>query len=241
MEENFLREEKERLEKIAEDSWYSKGVNYYSIKFRAELIKRFITRGVCLELGPAEGIMTERLVDYFTSVTCVEGSLLLSESLKKKFPTATIVTSLFEEFDTDIKFDAIVLGHVLEHVDDPVAILKKYKNFLADDGKIFAACPNARSIHRQAAVIMGLLQNECQLNDTDIHHGHRRVYTPESFRHDFIKAGLKIEYFGGYWLKPLSNSQIEKFFSEEMIEAFLILGERYPDIAAEMYIVARKK
>jgi hypothetical protein len=33
-----------------------------------------------------------------------------------------------------------------------------------------------------------------------VHHGHRRVFDPESFRQCFLAAGLAIEVFGGYWL-----------------------------------------
>jgi hypothetical protein len=85
---------------------------------------------------------------------------------------------------------------------------------------------------------MGLLETEHSLNETDLHHGHRRVYDPESFRADFHSAGFKIEVFGGYWIKPLSNSQIEASWTPEMLEAFMQLGERYPDIAGEIYVVA---
>jgi hypothetical protein len=95
-------------------------------------------------------------------------------------------------------------------------------------------------LHRQAAVLLGLLEFEEQLNEADIHHGHRRVYNPETFRRDFLKAGLTIEVFGGYWLKPVSNAQIEQSWTSEMLQAFMKLGERYPDISAEMYIVAHR-
>ncbi len=85
---------------------------------------------------------------------------------------------------------------------------------------------------------MGLLDFEEQLNEADLHHGHRRVYNPETFRRDFRAAGLSIEVFGGYWLKPLSNGQIEADWTPRMLGAFMTLGERYPDIAGEIYVVA---
>jgi hypothetical protein len=86
---------------------------------------------------------------------------------------------------------------------------------------------------------MGILPNEAALNEMDVHHGHRRVYDPEALRGDFIAAGFSIEVFGGYWMKPLSNAQIEGTWMAEMVRAFLKLGERYPDIAAEIYVVAK--
>ena len=160
------------------------------------------------------------------------------QQLKARYPDAEVHESLFEEFTTDERFDTIVLGHVLEHVADPVAIMTRCREWLAPGGRVLMAVPNARSLHRQAAVIMGLLANEFEFNETDIHHGHRRVYTPETLRADVLAASLRIAIFGGYWLKPLSNAQFEKEWTPEMLEAFMALGERYPDIAGEIYVVA---
>jgi hypothetical protein len=64
------------------------------------------------------------------------------------------------------------------------------------------------------------------------------VYDPESLRRDFHAAGFRIEVSGGYWIKTVANSQLEANWSPEMIEAAMVVGERYPDIAAEIYLVA---
>jgi hypothetical protein len=39
-------------------------------------------------------------------------------------------------------------------------------------------------------------------------------------------------------IKPISNAQIEETWTSEMLDAYMILGERYPEIAGEIYIVA---
>ena len=189
-------------------------------------------------MGPAEGVMTELLVSTGKKITVVEGSGLFCESLRSRFPDIEIAHSLFEEFEPRSTFDNIVLGHVLEHVKDPVNILMRAKAWLTPGiGKIFSAVPNSRSIHRQAAVLMGLLSQEDELNQLDHHHGHRRVFNPESFRNIFYQAGISIDVFGGYWLKPVSNRQIEENWTPEMLDAFMHLGERYPDIAGEIYVL----
>ena len=196
-------------------------------------------RGHVLELGPAEGVMTELIAPVAPSLTLVEGSARFCEDLARRFPSATVVHSLFEDFSPSQTFDMIVLGHVLEHVADPVDVLRRARGWLSPSGAIFGAVPNARSLHRQAAVVMGLLDAEDALNELDIHHGHRRVFNPESFHQAFTAAGLEIEVFGGYFLKPVSNRQIEASWTGEMVQAFMKLGERYPDIAGELYVVAR--
>jgi 2-polyprenyl-3-methyl-5-hydroxy-6-metoxy-1,4-benzoquinol methylase len=209
------------------------------VQYSYGVARRWIRGPQVLELGPAEGHMTDALVIDGFDVTVVEGSQRFCDEIGARHPSVKVVHSIFEDFVSEPIFDTVVLGHVLEHVDDPVDILRRLGGWLAPGGRVFAAVPNARSLHRQAAVIMGLLGREDELNETDHSIGHRRVFNPESFRGVFTEAGLRIEYFGGYWLKPLSNGQIEANWTSEMIDAFVQLGERYPDIAAEMYVVAR--
>jgi 2-polyprenyl-3-methyl-5-hydroxy-6-metoxy-1,4-benzoquinol methylase len=227
-----------RLQDIAKDSWYAKGVSAKMVEYSFEVFSRHITGGKILEMGPAEGVMTPLLLGICESLTLLEGAEQFCEDLRKRYPEAVVVHSLFEDYVPQARFDCIILGHVLEHVEDPEAIVRLAANWLKPGGKMIAAVPNAQSIHRQAAVLMGILLMEHSLNEMDIHHGHRRVFNATSFREIFIKAGMKISYFGGYWLKPVANSQIEQSWTPQMLKAFMQLGERYPDIAAEIYVVA---
>ena len=232
------KEEQDRLNSVAEKSIYAEGANAAMQRYCFAVVEKFLRSGNILELGPAEGLMTEPLVATGQAVTCVEGSEVFCRMLREKFPSATIVNSLFEEYRPASRFDNIILGHVLEHVEDPVQILSMVKEWLAPGGIIFAAVPNSSSLHRQAGVLMGLLTHEKQLNAMDIHHGHRRGFDIEEFRQVFIEAGLNIQTLGGYWLKPVSSAQIEETWNEAMLQAYMVLGEKYPEIAAEIYVVA---
>jgi 2-polyprenyl-3-methyl-5-hydroxy-6-metoxy-1,4-benzoquinol methylase len=232
--------ERRRLDEIASAPLYGREMDRATIAHAFEVFRRFIRPGPILELGPAEGLMTARLAELGHALTVVEGAEPFCESLRLRFPDAEVVNALFEEFAPARRYESIVLGHVLEHVEDPIQLLRRVGEWLTPTGRIIVAVPNARSLHRQAAVLMGLLPFEEALNDADRRHGHRRVYNPESFRRDFLQAGLRIEVFGGYWLKPLSNSQLERDWTPDMISAFMALGERYPDVAGEIYIVATR-
>jgi 2-polyprenyl-3-methyl-5-hydroxy-6-metoxy-1,4-benzoquinol methylase len=227
-----------RLQIIAKDSWYLKGVNSNMVRYSFEIFSRHIHGGRILEMGPAEGIMTPLLLQVSGSLTLLEGSKHFCDELGGRYPQVSVVHSLFEDYEPTEKYDYIILGHVLEHVEAPDSIVRKAAQWLNPGGKILAAVPNSRSIHRQAAVLMGLLPSEDFLNEMDIHHGHRRVFNPESFKEVFVQAGLCIKHLGGYWLKPISNAQIEEAWNPEMLKAFMQMGERYPDIAAEIYIIA---
>jgi len=173
-------------------------------------------------------------------MTIVEGAEAFCGSLRERHPQCDVVHSLFEDYAPEERFDNVILGHVLEHVDDPVAILSRVREWLSDEGRVMGVVPNARSLHRQIGVMLGMLKFEEDLNEMDRHHGHRRVYTPETFRRDFLAAGLRVDVFGGYFLKVMSNQQIEEFCAPELIDAFMRMGERYPDVACGIYVIASR-
>lgn len=53
----------------------------------------------------------------------------------------------FIAFDTDRKFDIIIMGDVLEHVIDPVAAIQKAYKLLSDDGVLWVSTPNFESAY----------------------------------------------------------------------------------------------
>jgi len=237
---NNLEEERKRVESIGNDSRYGVGINGTITKFAFSKVAPYLS-GQILELGPAEGLMTELIVKYGFLPELVEGSETLCANLSRKFPQLTINHSLFEEYNTDNKFDLIIMGHVLEHVENPEEILRKYSDYLKPDGFIWVAVPNANSIHRQVAVEMGLLGSVYDLNEADRQHGHRRVFDTKLLNDVFLAADLTNEITSGYWLKPLSNAQIEATWTPTMIDAFARMGSKYPEIAGEIIAVAKKR
>ena len=125
--------------------------------FSFQTLLPFFKGTLALELGPASGYMTKQLVNHFESLHLVEGS----QKLLDEIPAYSNVVkhhTLFEDFETDLKFDTIVMSHVLEHISDPVYILKK--KFMAgsnQEAHSLVSVPNAKSLHRLVAVQMGLL------------------------------------------------------------------------------------
>lgn len=57
--------------------------------------------------------------------------------------------SIHDDYFSDRSFDRVVSNHVLEHVHDPAAFLKRCRQLLNDSGKIVFTTPNIRSFgHR---------------------------------------------------------------------------------------------
>ena len=80
--------------------------------------------------------MTEILSGTFSDLTVVDGSEQFCQSLRQRFPKATVQCSLFEEFKPKQQFDTIVLSHVLEHVAFPNALLQSVRTWLSPQGAV---------------------------------------------------------------------------------------------------------
>jgi 2-polyprenyl-3-methyl-5-hydroxy-6-metoxy-1,4-benzoquinol methylase len=229
--------EQQRIDRLS--SWYldqQLSFDRRLIGYHYQTIRPYFRGRRALELGPAEGQMTRLLVADFDAVTAVDAAARLLQQIA---PAANLrkVCSLFEQFEPAERFNTIVMKGVLEHVADPVALLRRARQWLAPRGRIIAGVPNANSFHRLAAVHMGLLRNAAQLNERDRSLGHRRVYTRSTLLADIRRAGLRAVASGGVFFKPLSMQQIESTWTESMMDGFYELGKQFPFNAAELFAV----
>src|SRR5690606_38949244 len=122
--------------------------------YMMQSFKPFFRAGSLLELGSFRGDFTRRLCDFFTDITCVEASgVAIEEARRKLGRRVEYVHSTFEDVNLPRQYDNIVLTHVLEHLDDPVRVLKRVNDeWLKDGGRFFLVCPNANAPSRQIAV-----------------------------------------------------------------------------------------
>jgi 2-polyprenyl-3-methyl-5-hydroxy-6-metoxy-1,4-benzoquinol methylase len=229
-----------RLDAVARNANYSEGLNGIMIRHSVDIFSRWILPGSILELGPAEGLSTSELAERFEDVEVVDGSAEFIDQIRTQLPNVKAHCSLFEDFVPTRRFQNIVMGHVLEHVEDPVQIVKLATSWLLPGGRIIAATPNSNSLHRQLGVLAGQLETEKTLNSADLSIGHRRVLDLAELRWTMNQAELKLLHSGGYFMKSLSNSQLLKLADSNTLVAMMQLGERYPDIAADIYVVAEK-
>lgn len=232
--------ESERLAAASKQysTWH--GLNARLHDFCVRSFAPYFRPGSALEMGSADGRMTELLIERFADVSVVEGVAEYVDEVRKRFPQVTAFVSLFEEFAPGRSYDNVFAAHILEHVEDPAGILRRAISWLDSSGRIFVAVPNALSLHRLVGVKMGLLTSATDLNDGDRRIGHRRVYTPEALAADVRAAGLRIVAEGGVLLKPLSNGQIEAQWSPELIEGYYELGKEFPRHTAEIFIVCEQ-
>lgn len=198
------------------------------------------TPGRILELGTGDGIITEKLVGKKYNLTLVEGSGVLVEAAKKKFADKIkVLHCLFEEFNPTEFYDFVLANHVLEHVDDPVSLLKKIRTWLKPGvGKLMVIVPNAESYHRQLAVLMGLQDRLDVLGPRDRMVGHQRVYSFRTLEADLQRAGFAVSFTTGYFLKCIPNSMMLRF-DPKLLQALLKISATVPkEMLANLFVVA---
>src|SRR2546425_2819002 len=84
-----------------------------------------------LDLGLGHGYSTEYFAKHFLRYKVIECSGEIIQRFRDRFGISKvdIAQGYFEDFDTDESFDNIGMGFILEHVDDPAAILCRYRQF----------------------------------------------------------------------------------------------------------------
>lgn len=217
----------------------------------AYMLKSFIPffkEGNFLELGSFKGDFTKRFLPYFKDITCVEASdeaiAIAEENLSGN--NIHFINSLFETVNLPVKYDNIVLTHVLEHIDDPIALMKRINDeWLSDNGRFFLVCPNANAPSRQIAVKMGLISHNSAVTPAEKEHGHNITYTLDTLERDAKAAGLNVVHRSGIFFKALANFQWDRLLntdiiSKEYLEGCYQLGQQYPDLCSSIFLMCEK-
>ncbi|MBM4144872.1 MAG: class I SAM-dependent methyltransferase [Nitrospira sp.] len=218
-------------------------MHHYMIKS----FEPFFRNGSLLELGSFKGDFTVRFLPYFDDITCVEASdVAIAEAKQKLGDKVKFVNSLFEKATLPKRYDNIVLTHVLEHLDDPVLVLRRInEEWLAENARLFIVCPNAHAPSRQIAVKMGLISHNTAVTPAETEHGHRTTYSLDTLERDATSAGLKVVHRSGIFFKALANFQWERLLatdiiSPEYLEGCYQLGQQYPDLCSSIFLLCER-
>lgn len=217
-----------------------------STKLNDALIREYGGYTTGLIMGYGDGRMVDYFKDKFSSLIVIEGSKQLFESASEKYRNHSHVMcfhSYFESFKLPerYKVNTILGNHVLEHVSNPVEVLRISRNWLNQNGYAIFSVPNADSLHRRIGVNLKMLKTRYDLNDQDNLVGHQRVYDQKSLLQDIASGGYKVVEFGGFNLKLVSQRQM-KDWSEELIQAIFEISQDCPtDICSNLFVVAEHK
>ena len=217
-----------------------------------------------LDMPCGDGTLTAMFAENYDRVVGLDASKHHLEQARQKVPGAEFHEALIEEFETEERFDVVAMLNILEHVVDPVLILKKASVFLKKHGRIHVQVPNAYAINRRLAVLMGTLESCEELSPFDIKiAGHRRSYDTKTLLRDIKEAGLEALDSGGIFYKILSTPQMDWFLENglweeggfgwgrigadtkdwraEFCRASYELGKQHPEDCNVIWVSATKK
>ena len=216
-------------------------------RFMIKAFEPYYIKGSCLELGSFKGDFTKRLTAQFDDITCVEASDEAIQIAKNELGgKIKFINALFEEAQLPARYDNIILTHVLEHLDNPVSVLKRINDeWLSDNGRFFLVCPNANAPSRQIAVKMGLISHNSAITPAELEHGHRITYSLDTLERDARAAGLHVVHRSGIFFKALANFQWDRLLntdiiSPEYLEGCYQLGQVYPDLCSSIFLMCEK-
>jgi ubiquinone/menaquinone biosynthesis C-methylase UbiE len=216
--------------------------NSLTFEWYADRIVSLAPTCALLELGIGHGVTTRKFsASYFRHVI-IEGSEEVIRSFRQKYsPPANveIIHCFFEEYDGTDLFDVIVMGFVLEHVDDPGAVLTRFRRFLKPDGRLYVTAPNAKSLHRRIGYEAGLLKDIYEFNDYDRAAGHKRYFDYETIKNTVENAGYVVTRSEGLFLKPITTRQMNALcFTADIMKALLKIGMEYPELCNSVLLEA---
>jgi 2-polyprenyl-3-methyl-5-hydroxy-6-metoxy-1,4-benzoquinol methylase len=201
------------------------------------MISRFGHAKRLLELGIGHGFTAGIFASACDQQVIVDGSSVVIDQFRMHHPGfhGEVVEAYFENYHSDRLFDVIIMGFVLEHVDDPDFILERYRSMLMPGGKVYVAVPNAKSMNRRLGLEMGLIDDIYSLNAHDIALGHQRQYCRDKLTAAIQRAGYSVKYEEGIYLKPLPLSVLKTLGDVNAnLQAMLRVGIDFPDLCVAL-------
>ncbi len=245
-----LEEERKELARIASETSPDAPFDIKMRDYMMRTIKPFARTGSCLQLGCAHGDQTFVLARNFEKVVVIEAVRELIDYTQERAKEEGVnniefIHTMVEEFDSDQRFDNIILSHVLEHIHDDEGVLRILLRHLDDEGRMFVLVPNANAASRLIAVKMGALDMTESFSAGDLQAGHRRIYHMDHLCAVMRAAGGNIIHTAGIFFKPLANFQFDALMGGDLIsDAFMEgcyeLGKEYPLLSASIMVVAEK-
>jgi len=143
-----------------------------------------------LELGCAAGHMTRALVEQGCRVVALEVDAEAAR-FAEEFAERVVVGDLSDSHSLapieDDRFDVLLAGDVLEHLPDPLALLRRCRSLLRPDGALVLSVPNVAHVDLKLA----LLQGRWQYRDVGLlDRTHLRFFTRRSLDELLHAAGF---------------------------------------------------
>jgi 2-polyprenyl-3-methyl-5-hydroxy-6-metoxy-1,4-benzoquinol methylase len=158
-------------------------LNFFYRKKAAKWSREFSQPGAVLEVGCGGGLMLKAFKEAGWEVEGIERTPEMSMQAEALLGQPIHACNL-SDLQVGRKFELVVLFQVLEHIDDPLPLLRECASRLSENGKLIVAVPNQASWQ---ARIFGAKWFHL---DVPRHLFH---YSPKSLENVFVLSGLKLD------------------------------------------------
>lgn len=142
-----------------------------------------------LDVGCARGYVGNRIKSMGNFVAGIEISRLAAEEAKKVLDEVYVCDIEKNCLEVSGKFDLAILPEILEHVFDPVEVLKNISSLLNDKGEIIITTPNILLWTNRAKILFGKFEYTDQgLMDF----GHIRFFTYRYLNKTLKESGFRV-------------------------------------------------
>lgn len=128
-------------------SMYLWRIHCEMMRFFKKYLHDYTNGGIYFEIGPGHGeymvcAMEEKTFKNYIAIDISEISVkatlaYIKHSFKETAKNYSVLHGDFFKYNNDSKFDTIVMGEVLEHVENPFAFLRKIYEMAQDNANIF--------------------------------------------------------------------------------------------------------
>jgi 2-polyprenyl-3-methyl-5-hydroxy-6-metoxy-1,4-benzoquinol methylase len=195
-----------------------------------------------LDVGCGEGMLGKRLLQKGArEVVGIELDGAASKRAQENI--SRVICGNIEDLNISFNeryFDCMVFADILEHLIDPLSVLKKFKGCLADSGVIVASIPNVRYYGVLSMLVEGHWRYE---NSGILDKTHLRFFTLKEIGSLFKEAGFEITGITAN-IDPRYQS-LKDIFSEKISFGRLSLEglspEEIKDLFVFQYLIRAKK
>jgi SAM-dependent methyltransferase len=166
-----------------------------------------------LDIGASSGEWLYALSRAGYSACGIEANEGYAQFGRQAYGVDISIGSVFTAGWEGRRFDCVTMFHVLEHIPDPLALLRKIKPLTQPEGRLVIEVPHTHSVHQHPG--------------KRFHYGHVIGFTPSALRFTIESAGWQLielsvdHYSRNIWAvaQASENSSIEKIRAEQPLLA----------------------
>jgi 2-polyprenyl-3-methyl-5-hydroxy-6-metoxy-1,4-benzoquinol methylase len=200
-----------------------------------------------LDVGSGNGLVPQAVAERTGSRVLgidVSGACVRYAAEHFAHPAVEYRHAAIEDLEPDTEFGLVTMYEVIEHVDDPVGVLRRVRDWLDPGGYVILSTPNRSSLNRRIKALPGVRTLYTRLSGRSVEGaqaGHVEEYRCEELKGFVRAAGLElVRTRGVVLLLPFPAAIGPLARSHRFASLNARSGDWYPRLASHVYLIARR-